>query len=235
MSIGFLCYIVYMKLVYFCSDVSDGSMKSLNGDQAAARHNRVSFLEKNGIDPTETTLHTLSYGGENYCRYVTLDDKAKGDGILRDSTIDTDAVVVAKPNHAILLPLADCIAAVIHDPTKNILMMSHLGRHNLEQFSGTRCIEYLVKEYEVNPTDLAVWLSPAADKENYPLYAFENRSLHDVATEQLITAGVAKENITASPIDSSTNPDYFSHSQFLKGNQDTDGRFAVVAVLSPAR
>jgi copper oxidase (laccase) domain-containing protein len=224
-----------MNLAYFCSNVSDGSMKSLNGDQAAARHNRVAFLEKNGIDPAETTLHTLSYGGENYCRYVTLNDKSKGDGILRDSTIDADAVVVTQPNHAILLPLADCIAAVIHDPTKNILMMSHLGRHNLERFGGTKCIEYLVANYSVNPADLTVWLSPAAGKENYPLYAFENRSLHDVATEQLIVAGVVKENITASPIDSSTDQNYFSHSQFLKGNQDTDGRFAVVAVLSPAR
>jgi copper oxidase (laccase) domain-containing protein len=221
-----------MNLTYFCSDTSDGSMKSLNSDQSAARHNRVTFLEKNGIDPTTTTLHTLSYGGENYCRYITLDVSNKGDGIVRDSTIDADAVVVTEPNHAVLLPLADCIGAVIHDPTQNILMMSHLGRHNLEQFGGTKCIEYLVANHSVNPADLTVWLSPAAGKENYPLYAFDNRSLHDEATEQLITAGVAKENITPSPIDSSTNPNYFSHSQFLKGNRDTDGRFAIIAVLS---
>lgn len=221
-----------MSLVIYTSKTINESMKSLNDNQTIARQNRITFLEKNRIDPANTTLHTLSYGGENYCRYKTLDTTSKGDGIVRDSTIDADAVVVTKPNHAILLPLADCIAAVIHDPIKNVLMMSHLGRHNLEQFGGTKCIEYLVANHAVNPADLTVWLSPAAGKENYPLYAFENRSLHDVAAEQLIAAGIIKENITVSPIDSSADLNYFSHSQFLKGKRESDGRFAVVAVLS---
>jgi len=206
-------------------------MKSLDGDQEAARKNRVAFLQNNHIHPDDTTLHTLSYGGDNYCRYQTLDDNSKGDGILRGSTIDADAVVVTNPNHAVLLPLGDCIGAVIHDLSKNILMVSHLGRHNLVQHGGAQCIQYLVDNFDVNPNDLTFWLSPAAGKENYPLHAFDNRSLHDAATEQLLAAGVSPDNITASPIDSSTDLNYFSHSQFLKGNRDNDGRFAVVAML----
>lgn len=220
-----------MALKIYCSTVADGSMKSLNGDQSAARANRVKFLEKNNISPDDTTLHTLSYGGDNYCRYRELDDSYRGDGILRDSTVDADAVVVTRINHALLLPLADCIGAVIHDPSQNILMISHLGRHNLEQHGGTKCIQYLVDNYHVNPDELRIWLSPAAGGDNYPLHAFDNRSMHDIAIEQLTNGGVSVENIESSDIDTTSDDNYYSHSEFLKHRQETDGRFAIVAML----
>jgi copper oxidase (laccase) domain-containing protein len=221
-----------MTLLIHCSTVADGPMKTLDGDYVAARRNRAEFAKKCGINPAGTTLHTLSYGGDDFCRYETLDDSTKGDGIVRESSIDADAVAVTKPGHALLLPLADCIGAVIHDPTCDVLMISHLGRHNLEQHGGAKCIQYLAKTHGCDPKALKVWLSPAAGQKSYPLYAFENRSLHDVATEQLLAAGILPVNITSSPIDSATYQDYYSHSQFLKGNKTEDGRFAVVAVLS---
>lgn len=111
-------------------------------------------------------------------------------------------------------------------------MVSHLGRHNLEQFGGTRSIEFLQNFHNVNPSDLIVWLIPAAGKTNYPLFKFKNRSLHEVATEQLTKAGVLTKNIEASPIDSSLDKNYYSHSQFLKGKQEDDGRFCIVAVIT---
>jgi hypothetical protein len=55
--------------------------------------------------------------------------------------------------------------------------------------------------------------------------------MHDVATEQLLIAGVAAEHIIGSLIDTTKDKNYFSHSEFLKGNRDTDGRFAVVTVM----
>jgi copper oxidase (laccase) domain-containing protein len=129
------------------------------------------------------------------------------------------------------LPLADCIGAVLYDPDTSVLMVSHLGRHNVEQGGGSKSVQYLVKNHDVNPKNLKVWLSPAAGKTNYPLHAFDNRGLHEIATEQLITAGIVPENIDTSRIDTTTDTTYFSHSEFLKGHRDTDGRFAVVAVM----
>lgn len=213
------------------STTADGTMKTIDGDRETARRNRVTYLEKIGVDPSATTLHTLSYDTDDFCRYQLLTAADKSDGITRDATIDADAVVVDKPGHAVLLPLADCVGAVIHDPTKNVLMVSHLGRHNLEQSGGTNCINFLIEKFGVDPSDLTVWLSPAAGSQNYPLYAFDNRSMHDVATEQLTTAGIDSENITISPIDVTTDRSYFSHSQFLKGNRESDGRFCIVAVI----
>jgi hypothetical protein len=220
-----------MILKIFTSNRSDGSMGSgqkrgyIKDDQS-----RTTFLKKNGINPANTTLNRIKYEGDNYRRYFTLDDSDRGDGITRESTIVSDALVVTKPNHAIFLLLADCIGAVLYDSAKNILMVSHLGRRHLEQNGGVESVKYLVKKHGIDPKDLKAWLSPAAGQGSYPLFAFGGRSLHDVAVEQLRSAGVLLENIEVSTIDTTQDENYYSHSQFLKGKQVDDGRFAVVAV-----
>lgn len=216
-------------LTIACSTLDDGSM---TGSASEVLPRRQAFLARYGIDMASTTLVQLVYNGDDYCRYATLDDNNKGDGLIEPSRLVADAMVVTKPGHALFLPLADCIGAVIHDPTKNVLMLSHLGRHNLEQFGGTKSVEYLMSEHGVDPRDLTVWLSPAASKNYYPLYSLSNRSLHDVAIEQLTRAGVLPEHITASAIDSAANTQYYSHSQFLQGKRPDDGRFAVVAMMA---
>lgn len=221
-----------MKLAFYISEVSDGSMKpQSDDDKDRVRQNRHAFLQKRMIKPESTTLLNLLYGGDNYRRYLSLNQSHQGDGIVRDSTVDVDGMVTTQPGHAILLPLADCIGAIFYDSTQNILMVSHLGRHNLEQSGGTESVNYLVTHHGVNPKNLNVWLSPAAGKDSYPLFAFDDRGLHDVALEQIMAAGVAKDSIDISTIDTAADKNYFSHSQFLKGNRETDGRFCIVALM----
>lgn len=219
--------------MYSCylSQVSDGSMKSIDQSFPSVLAQRQKFLQKANLSADSTTLVQLVYEGDDYTRYQVVSEDYKGDGITRDTTIIADALITNTPGHALFLPLADCIGAVIHDSVKNILMLSHLGRHNLGQFGATKSIQFLVERFQSNPKDVVVWLSPAAGKENYPLFTFENRGMHEVAIEQLLLAGIERENITLSPIDTTTNANYFSHSEFLKGNQRNDGRFAVVAVM----
>lgn len=218
-------------LYYATSTVADGSMKSPDASYRTVLPARHKFLQKNDISIDDTTLLQVTYETDDFCRYVTLTNSDKGDGITRPPTYAADALVVTEPGHALFVPLADCIGAVIHDPVKDVLMVSHLGRQNLEQTGGKKCIDYLAYAHGCDPAQLKIWLSPAAGRSSYPLYAFDNRSLYNVATEQLQSAGVMPANITESFIDSATNANYFSHSQFLKNNRPTDGRHAVVAVL----
>lgn len=222
-----------MTLRIFTSTVADGPMKPLAHETFASVSDTIKrFHKKNQLHPHNTTLVKLLYEGTDYTRYHAVTERDKGDGIVRESTITSDALVTTNPGHALFLPLADCIGAVIYDETHHVLMLSHLGRHNLEQFGGTKSIDYLKKHYHSDPATLTVWLSPAAGSDNYPLFSFENRSLHDVAASQLTAAGVIREHITVSPIDTTKDATYFSHSQFLKGARESDGRFAVVAVMS---
>lgn len=220
-----------MSLHIFTSTVADGSMKSPDMNFMTVLPERTAFLQEHSISPDDTTLLQLIYETDDFRRYASLTPKDKGDGITRRASIISDALVVTRPNHAILLPLADCIGAVIHDPAHNVMMVSHLGRHNLEQNGGVESIRYLTHQYDSKPEQLTVWLSPAAGAQNYPLYSFNNRGLHDVAMEQLVSAGVLAHTITASPIDTTIDTQYFSHSQFLQKNRPSDGRFAVVAML----
>ena len=222
-----------MPLVIHTSQVSDGSMKQLaKSEIEPVRDNKRKFLSKHGIKLEDSTFVCLEYEGDDYCRYVDCDETYKGDGMSRPSSIIVDAVVTTTPGHALFLPVADCIAAVLHDPVTNTLMMSHLGRHNIEQFGGTKSVEYLTEHHSVDPKNIKVWLSPAAGKESYPLFAFDNQSLHEVASQQIAKAGVPLENIDVSPIRTTTDDNYFSHSEFLKGNRPSDGRFAIVAVMT---
>ena len=78
---------------------------------------------------------------------------------------------------------------------------------------------------------MLIWLSPSVGSDTYPLDKFAGRSLQEVVIDGLLTAGVLSANIEASQIDTSESADYFSHSEYLAGNRDTNNRFAIVAMM----
>lgn len=212
------------------SALADGSMSKAVDDEQRDENRRV-FLAQRGIIPEKTALVHLLYEGDDYCRYHAIGQAEAGDGMVRESTIVADALFTKEKNLALLLPVADCIGVVLYDPTNEVLGLAHLGRHNIEQNGGFETVRYMRDQFGAKPSELEIWLSPAAGKNNYPLYDFNNRSMHDVAHEQLLAAGVPAANITHDERDTTTDPALFSHSEFLKGNRPTDGRQAVVAMM----
>lgn len=215
--------------IYFSAQV-DGSMsKAVSAPERD--ENRRRFLAKQNITPEQTVLVHLQYEGDDYRRYHTVGRSEAGDGITRSPSLISDALFTSEKNLALLLPVADCIGIVIFDEANHVLGLAHLGRHNLEQNGGAAIIAYMQEQFGTNPDDVQVWLSPAAGKGNYPLYDFNNRSLHEVAHEQLLAAGVLTANITHDERDTATDHTLFSHSKYLKGNRQTDGRQAVVAMM----
>jgi copper oxidase (laccase) domain-containing protein len=222
------------RVIVKVSSIDDGPMNFRGNDPDEIQNNRVFFLEAaGGIDPLMATLVQVSYEDTtDFTRYKPVEEENVGEGILEpSSSLEADALVAARPDQALFLPLADCIGAVIYDPRNEILMVSHLGRHSVEQNGGQKSVEYLKNEFDSNPADLKVWLSPAAGKENYPLHALNNKGLHEAVVEQMVQAGINFENIEVSHVDTTESLDYFSHSEFLKGNRTDDGRFAIVAMM----
>ena len=110
-------------------------------------------------------------------------------------------------------------------------MVTHLGRHNLEQHGGQKSVEFMMKKFNTSPGKLEIHFSPSAGRENYPLFSFGGKSLAEVAVEQLTAAGVRSETIELSLIDTTIDERYFSHSQYLKGRRPSDGRFAIISWL----
>lgn len=211
------------------ADDADMGFGRLDNDEVGL--NRAVFLQTNDIEPTHTTLLRVTYDTTDFCRYVVLDDEQQGEGIHEPSSLEADAVVVTRPDHAVLLPLADCVGAVIYDPNNQIMMVSHLGRHSIEQGGATKSIQYLIEYFDSNPAELLIWLSPAAGGENYPLQAFANRGMHQVVVGEFLAQGVPFERIEVSDVDTTESDDYFSHSEFKGGYRDFDGRFAIVAMM----
>jgi copper oxidase (laccase) domain-containing protein len=120
---------------------------------------------------------------------------------------------------------------VVYDPDQHILMLSHVGRHSLEQNGAHSSIQHLVDNYNSPASRLQVWLTPAPGKHNYPVHAFGGRDFKEIVFEQLSVAGVVRENVVDNPSDSTTDERYFSHSEFLAGRRSSDGRYAIVAVM----
>jgi copper oxidase (laccase) domain-containing protein len=220
------------SIVAAVSSIDDGTMSFARSDPGEIRANRQAFLNRVGIDPHQATLLQVTYDTTDFTRYQVIGDDQMGEGMLAPvSDTEADALVVTRPDHAVFLPLGDCVGAIIYDPMNHLLMVSHLGRHSAEAQGGRKSIEYLKQEFGSDPAELLVWLSPAVGRESYPLYTFENRGLHEVIIEQVTKAGVLANHIEASHVDTAESPDYFSHSEFRAGNRSDDGRFAIVAMM----
>ena len=216
------------------SSASDGNIKKGMLPPQDMRHvdeNRRTLFSKLDLSPEQVVLVNLSYQKDDFCVYKEANAEQKGDGIVRPDVVVADALVTREKGVALFLPIADCCPVILYDKKQHIVMLSHLGRHNIEQFGGRKSVEYLVKNYNTVPDDLLVWLGPAAGKATYPLFAFDRRSIHEVILEQLASVQVDKNNIEVSTVDVAQVEDYFSHSEFLKGNRDSDGRFAAIAML----
>ncbi len=224
------------KVLAVLSSKEDGNLKFGLGNDDETLANRRAFLGKAGIDIAHTSLVGITYDTDDFAKYRVALAKDKAVGMLRtDMDRHVDALVVTQPGHALFLPLADCAGAVLYDPVKKVLMVSHLGRHSVEQRGAKKSVEYLKEQLDVNPRDLQVWISPSVGSATYPLHAFDGRSLQAVIVEQLREAGVSSAGIEASTVDTASDANYFSHSEYLKGNEAKAGRFAVVAMMMPGQ
>lgn len=212
------------------SSVADGTM-SAGGTPEQQLSNRSAYLRSLGLSAEQSILVKLTYDSDDYKRYFSVATEHAGDGIAFGSSITSDALFTRSKNLALMLPIADCVGAVLYDAANQAFGLAHLGRHNLLQQGGTGIVEFMIDEFGTDPSNLAVWLSPAAGRQHYPLHDFDNRSLHEVSMEQLAAAGVSMENIQVDSRDTTTDQSLFSHSAYLKGNRAMDGRQAVVAMM----
>jgi copper oxidase (laccase) domain-containing protein len=214
------------------STVDDGNMY-IPGDTANAEviQNRHKWLSSHNISLQQTTRLAITYDGTDFCRYRILEESDKGDGMLDNGTAPADALVVTNPGHAVFLPVADCVATVLYDAEHSVMMLAHLGRHSLEQQGGVATVGYLKQHFNTDPSQLLVWLSPAPSQQSYPIFALENKGMKQALHEQLSSAGVHSAAINDTDIDTTTDQRYYSHTAFLKGLKDTDGRFAMVAMM----
>ena len=207
------------------SDIHDGSMRFLGeGDEAEVIKRQEELGELIGLDGNMVArLRTVYDGRDEYTFYDEISDNVS-EFMIKNSekTIPvTDGLVTKRNDVGMLLPLADCVGAVVFDEKKRILGLLHAGRHNVEQYGPEKFIKHLRDNYGCEPSDLKVYFSPCA--QNYQIHALDNQKMADAVFEQLTGVGVLPENIDNPGIDTVADDDYPSCS-----NGDYKIRFAIV-------
>jgi len=223
-----------MGVVVATSYVADGTMNDrANPSNPTLIAHRAHWLASQGISIDDAVRVRITYDEpeNDYCRYREVGSLEKGSGMYDGSIQPADALVATEPGVALFLPIADCVATTFYDDVHDVLMLSHLGRHSLEQQGGVKSVEYLKEHYGVNPTTLKVWLSATVNKEVYPIFKLDNKGMKEALYEQLLSIGVVAAHITDNTDDTATDPRYYSHSEFLKGHKPEDGTYAMVCMM----
>lgn len=221
-----------MRAIVATSIVSDGNMYNRNNlKDPAVIESRSKFLEKNTASIKNAVRLGVNYSRENFCEYIEVDTQDAGRGMTGSDAIIGDALITKDPRLALFLPVADCVGAVFYDPEHKVLAIAHLGRHSLEQNGGTKIVTHLADNYGSNPSTLKVWLTPAPSKDVYKIWALDNKGMKEATFEQLYIAGIASENINDNTAETDKDDNYYSYSEFLKGNKPHDGDHAIIALL----
>ena len=212
------------------SDIHDGSMRFFGeGDEEKIikrQNDLAKLIELDG--KMVARVRTVYEGRDEYTDYDEITDDNLSEYSIENSEktiLISDGLITRRKDVGLLLPLADCIGAVVFDTKKQILGLLHAGRHNVEQYGPKEFIEYLCDRFGCVPSDLKVYFSPCA--QNYKIRALGNKKMTDAAYEQLINMGVKPENIEQSGIDTVTDKNYPSAS-----GGDLIDRFAVIVRLA---
>jgi copper oxidase (laccase) domain-containing protein len=208
------------------SEVSDGNMRFFGGDETEIIKNQKRLSAE--INAKKIARLKVVYNRDSYTNYLEINEENVEEFSIEKSENDIptyDGLVTREPDIAFLLPLADCLGAVIYDPEKKIFGLLHAGRQNIEQEGPKSFIEFIKKQYGSNPKNIKIYYSPYAL--DYRINKLENKTISNAATEQLLASGILKENIIDSKTNTLNDERFPSHS-----SGDTSYRFAIVAKMN---
>lgn len=175
--------------------------------------------------------------------YDVLVEVGAGDVTQYTAEVHADALFTKERGVGLFLPVADCVATVMYDPVQKTLALLHLGRHSTLTSLVAKTVEHFVA-YGSDPKNVIVWMGPSAGREAYRLEWFNSADdprwqgfytrdekgyyldLAGFNRQQCIDAEVTPSNITISSVDTTDDPNYFSH---MMG--DVTGRIAVLAMM----
>ena len=210
------------------SDVNDGKMRFFGGDEQEIITNQTKLGELIELNGEAVARVRTTYDVRNeYTDYKEITEENLKEYTILNSEKDipvTDGLVTKCHGVGMLLPLADCLGAVVFDERQKIFGVLHAGRHNIEQYGPRKYIEFLKENYECKPEDIKIYCSPYAV--NYQIDILQGMTMSEAAMKQFLEAGVLPENVIDDRINTVTDENYPSNSA-----GDLDKRFAIVAKL----
>jgi len=231
------------SIVARVSSKDDGTMldKAIGVHNGSIVSNRTRFVDSCGISYGDAVYQRIIY--DEARTYELIAEVDAGSTTKFTSEVVADVLYTTIRGVGLMLPVADCAATVVHDPVRHALAVVHLGRHSSYAKLASRIVDKFVNEGSV-ADDLIVWMCPHAGKKSYKLAWFDRRDdpdwrgfyrdsaegayldLAGFNSALLEKAGVRREKIFASPIDTMCDGNYFSHA-----SGDTTGRIMVLAYM----
>ena len=207
------------------SDIADGSMRYFgNGEEDTIIKNQQKLAKSISLNSDQIArIRTVYEGRNNYTDYYEVTNENLADYSIKnpESKIAiSDGLVTKDRKIGILLPLADCLGAVVYAEGQGVIGLLHAGRHNIEQNGPELFIKFLVENYSINPNELKLYFSPYAI--SYRITILGNKTMRDATMEQFIKSGILKDNIIDPGIDTIFSNNYPSSSM-----GDRINRFAV--------
>lgn len=234
------------KLHFAVSAINDGNMSFLYGEKSEVLENRKKFLKKAGLSLDDCLTMRLQHADG----IKLVDKESLGLGMYEiESAPKADSLITSKENLGLFLVVADCIPAIVFDPSKEAIALVHLGWRNTDVRLAQKTIVKMIEKFDSKPQDLLVALGPGIHKESYrkdevlqsgssdwqkyltkEADGLTSIDMYGYNKQQLLDVDILKQNIFISDIDTYSSKNLFSHlrSQITK---KPEGRFAVVAYL----
>lgn len=213
-------------LLVALSSKTDGTMLDRANDFHAETimRNRQAFCEAAGANYRDCVYQLIRYNDQQ--TFDKLTDVSRADVTGRVAERAGDVLFTEELGVGLFLPVADCVATVVYDPTKHFLALMHMGRHSTLTEVIAKTVQYFAQKGS-KPQDLLVWMSPSAKKDTYRLEWFDYDSdlawrpflekkdggiyldLPGYNRQRFLEAGILPDHITISPVDTMKDDRYF--------------------------
>lgn len=143
--------------------VSKGYFSSMNlsfkrgDDEACVRENFRRIGRAIGFDPEDLVMSSQVH--DTRIRVAGIKDK--GDGFLRPTEENIDALITDEPGVPLLTGYADCVPLIFYDPIKGVTGMAHSGWRGTAARIGAKFVTFMEDRYGSNPEDVIAVIGPS--------------------------------------------------------------------------
>jgi len=225
------------------STTADGNMSFVWGKTDEVVNNRKKFLQGGNISLKHCIAMDLQHGTD----ILHVDSSKKGFGMLTQGGVQGDCLISNERRLFLFMLTGDCLPIIIHDQQRGIIALAHISRRNTNQLFAKTIIRRMIADYGCQVSDLKITIGPCIHKESYikknvPEQTMTGWSEFITKTsggsvmidllgyniQQLVDAGIARDRINVSSIDTAQSNNYYSHRRSVRNNEP-EGRFATVA------
>ncbi len=150
-----------------------------------------------------------------------------------------DALVTAEMNTILLIQQADCQAVLLHDTHRQVIAAIHCGWRGSVSNIIARTVNLMHQQYRSSPSAIKAFIGPSLGPCCAEFIHFEKElpeALHGyqvqpayfdfwkISTQQLVQAGLKREQIDIAQVCTSCSDDYFSYRRACRTANGITGR-----------